>query len=153
MRIRTIGLRALIAGVLAVGVAGAAEARAQETGERVEGDVVVVDTRRGLDLDETEQIRLRVRNTIAPGRSVVVSIGGGSRPEYVLGVVRPSETREFIVDSRRFIGGFRVLARAGRYSVRNSVQAVALTRSTWNLGTNLMRFQRLEPARDGETGR
>lgn len=152
MRTRTIGLRALVIGGLALGLAGVVEARAQETGKRADGDIVVVDTRRGLDLDETEQVRVRIRNTVVPARSVVVSVQGGTRPEYVLGVVRSNETREFIVDSRLFVGGFRVLATSGRFAIRNSVRAVGSTRSTWNLGVNLMKFERLEPAKDGDTG-
>lgn len=155
MRRRAIGLRAPVLGVLALGVAGAALAQDPEPRPTPPNDpeVVVIDATRGRELDDTEQVRVRVRNTLAPSRSVVVSVQGFTRPEYVLGIVPANETREFIVDSRLYAGGFRVLATSGRVRIRNSVQAVGRTRSTWNLGINMMKFERLEPDGGGDTSR
>jgi predicted O-methyltransferase YrrM len=148
MRLRTSGFQALALSWIAMGIAAGAQAQQPTSGEKppVNDEPIVVDATRGRELDDTEQVRVRVRNTIVPARSVVVSIEGSTRPEYVLGVVRPNETLEFIVDSRLYVGGFRVYATSGGYGIRQSVRAVGRTRATWNLGINMMKFERLDPS-------
>ena len=144
--------RAVIFGIglgwLALGGAGDGRAQATEDETAEGGDVVVVDTRKGRDLDEERMVHVRVRNSLVPTQSVVVSVDHGFRPEYVLGVVRSNETVEFLVDTRQYTGSFRVIATSGPppsgVTIVNAVQPLSRSRAHWNLGVNLMRIERIE---------
>jgi len=143
--------RGFMSGAIAViALAGATELRAQERAAGAGDGVVVVDATRGRSetLDEGQKIGVRVRNTIAPSQSVIVSIISPTRPEYVLGVLRPGETKEWLIDTRLYMGGLEFLATSGPsgVTIRNGVSAVGLAKAYWNLGINLMRYERRERA-------
>jgi len=144
------------AAVAVAALLGATDVRAQaKAADGREG--VTVDATRGRSetLDAGQTVGVRVRNTIAPPQSVIVSIISPTRPEYVLGVLRPGETKEWLVDTRLYVGGVRFLATSGPsgVSIRNSLRAVGLARAYWNLGVNLMRYERLESDDTDDTTR
>jgi len=150
--------RNLMAGAIAVvTLLGATDVRGQVEAEDAGDGVVVVDATRGRSetLDEGQKVSLRIRNTIAPQQSVIVSIISPTRPEYVLGILRPGETKEWLIDTRLYVGGLRFLATSGPSGVNivNGVRAVGLARAHWNLGVNLMRYERLESVDTDETSR
>jgi len=146
MSMRTRGL--MSAAITMATLLGATDLRAQARAEDAGDGVVVVDATRGRSetLDEGQKVSLRIRNTIAPAQSVIVSIISPTRPEYVLGVLRPGETKEWLIDTKLYVGGVRFLATSGPrgVTIRNGVRAVGLARAYWNLGVNLMRYERLE---------
>jgi hypothetical protein len=143
--------RALVGGIAAVVWLGQADQVRGQTvgagaGAATGDEVVVIDATRGRDLDESQLLRVRVRNSALPSRAVVVSVIDPTRPEYVLGFVPPGATREFVIDTRSYVGGVRFLARSGPRgeNLVNRVQAVGNSRATWDLGLNFMKFERLE---------
>lgn len=120
----------------------AAPAVAQEA-ESVEA----VDATKGRDLDGTQKLRILIRNHTAPMRSVVVSVVPMTRPELVLGIVGSSESRAWDIDTRRYIGGFRLVARAGGRDTHVSRPISILNQAEieWDVGTtDLVRIRRVE---------
>ncbi len=131
----------------------ASNAHAQEAQSRTyRGDeIVVIDATRGLALDEKQTIRVQVRNDLAPAGSVVVSVVSLTRPEYVLGAVLSNEAREFLIDTRRYVGGFQLVARGaanGRTQISRQIDVHGQALVKWNLSIGLVRVKRFK-AEDG----
>ncbi len=129
------------------------DVRAQQAESRTDGagGILAIDATRGLALDETQTVRVQVRNDLAPAGSVIVSVVSGTRPEYVLGAVLSNEVREFLIDTRLFAGGFRLVARGAqtrRTQVSRKIDVHSQARVKWNLGIGLLRVERLK-AEDG----
>ncbi len=113
--------------------------------------VQAIDATGGRDLEGPQKLRVRIRNDLVPSRSVIVSVVTPTRPELVLGLLRSNETREWELDTRSFIGGFRLLAEGNPRDILVSrgisVAGDALVR--WNLGIGLVRVERVDPADAG----
>lgn len=124
--------------------AGLAAQEGDAARRTTEDGVTLIDTTEGLDLDESQTVHIRITNDLVPTRSVVVSVIGGTRPEYVLGAVLSNETKEWIVDSRAFAGGIRILATSGARDVRLSrrIDVMNFASVRWGLGTGIVRVAR-----------
>jgi len=133
--------RALVAlvAIAALGNATRAVAQEQEAEKRQASEVV--DTTEGRDLDASQTVRIRITNDLVPTRSVIVSVVGGTRPEYVLGSLLSNETKEWIIDTRPYVGGMRLLATSGARDVRLSRQIDVINFATvrWGLNTDIVR--------------
>lgn len=109
--------------------------------------VEATDATKGRDLDGSQKLRILIRNHTAPMRSVVVSVIPMTRQELVLGIVGANESRAWDIDTRRYIGGFRLVARAGGRHVHVSRPIDILNQAEieWDVGTtDLVRIRRVE---------
>lgn len=141
--IRTI--TSTLTALAAIAVFGiAAGAQAQQTGEEAATGADVVDTTEGRDLDPSETVRVRITNDLVPTRSVIVSVVGGTRPEYVLGTVLSNDTKEWVIDTRPYVGGMRLVATSGARDVRVSrrVDVTNFASVRWGLTTDIVRVER-----------
>ena len=141
--------RALTGLVLAVAALMASDAYAQQARSRADGadGIVVIDATRGLALDEKQTVRVQVRNDLAPAGSVIVSVVSLTRPEYVLGAVLSNETKEFLIDTRLYVGGFQLVARGaanGRTQISRKIDVHGQARVKWSLGIGLVRVERFK---------
>jgi len=115
--------------------------------------VVRIDATRGRDLDETQLIRVQVRNDLVPTGSVVVTLVSLTKPALVLGAVLSNEAREWVIDSRFFPGDFRLVARGSLAGTQVSRRINVANQATvkWNLATGLVRIKQVETD-DGAEG-
>lgn len=137
-----------LSAIVVLGVS--AGVQAQETGAATRV-ADVVDTTEGRDLDASQTVRVRITNDLVPTRSVIVSVVGGTRPEYVLGTVLSNETKEWVIDTRPFVGGLRLVATSGARDVRVSrrVDVTNFASVRWGLDTDIVRVERR--AAEGDT--
>ncbi|MCG8467511.1 MAG: hypothetical protein MJB57_04785 [Gemmatimonadetes bacterium] len=145
---RALGSLAIAALVGFVGDGAGNGLAAQEADEAARaGDAIVaIDVSKGRDLDETQVIRVQVRNDLIPTGSVVVSLVSLTRPELVLGAVLSNESREWLIDSRFYQGDFQLVATGSQAGTQVSrrINVANQTRVKWSLGTGLVRVERLE---------
>ncbi len=117
--------------------------------------VSVIDATGGRDLDETQTIRVQVRNDLVPAGSVVVSLVSLTKPELVLGAVLSNEAREWVVDTRFYPGDFRLIATGSQAGTQVSrrINVANQEHVKWNLATGLVRIQRVgdKPEAGAET--
>lgn len=132
-------------GGLALAVIGLSLATEVFAQEPAMDDLVAIDATRGRDLDGTQTMRVRIRNDLAPMGSVVVSVFAPTRPELVLGAVRPNQVIEWVIDTRRYPLGFRLVATGSQAGTRVSrnISVMNQARAKWNLGINLVRIERI----------
>ncbi len=144
MRTKGRGLTGLALAFVALAIV--TDVQAQEAEAKGADEVVAIDATRGRDLDETQTVRVRIRNDLAPAGSVVVSVVTPTRPEYVLGAVSSNEVLEWEIDTRGYAGGFRLVARGprGRTHVSRAINVLGQAKVRWNLGINLVRIERVE---------
>ena len=153
---RTIG-RGLAGLALAfVALAGGSQSGAAQ-GQEVEPqtwrgeEVIAIDATRGLAVAEDQTMRVQIRNDLAPTGSVIISVVSLMRPESVLGAVFSNEAKEFLIDTRLYAGGFRLVARGSQAGTQVSrrIDVASQSRVKWNLSTGLVRLERLvEEAED-----
>lgn len=130
----------------------AAGVQGQQTEEKGATQAVdVVDTTEGRDLDPSQTVRVRITNDLVPTRSVIVSVVGGTRPEYVLGTVLSNETKEWVIDTRPYVGGLRLVATSGARDVRVSrrIDVTSFASVRWGLNIDMVRVERR--AAEGDT--
>lgn len=148
------GRRGLASLALAfVALAGGSEARAQEVEPQTwrGEEVIAIDATRGLAVAEDQTMRIQIRNDLAPTGSVIVSVVSLMRPELVLGAVFSNEAKEFLIDTRLYAGGFRLVARGSQAGTKVSrrIDVANQSRVKWNLATGLVRLERLAEEAEG----
>ncbi len=146
------GRRGLASLALAfVALAGGSEARAQEVETWRGEEVIAIDATRGLAVAEDQTMRIQIRNDLAPTGSVIVSVVSLMRPELVLGAVFSNEAKEFLIDTRLYAGGFRLVARGSQAGTKVSrrIDVANQSRVKWNLATGLVRLERLAEEAEG----
>lgn len=153
MRTITRGLTSLALALFAVGIAAAGGLAQEAEAQTWRGqEVRAIDATRGLALDENQTMRVQIRNDLAPMGSVVVSVVSLTRPELVLGAVLSNEAREFLIDTRLYPGGFRLVAvgnQAGT-QVSRRIDVANQARVKWSLQTGLVRVERLTDEAEDE---
>jgi hypothetical protein len=150
MRSKAQGLTGLALAFVALAIV--TDAQAQETEAKTTDEVVAIDATKGRDLDETQTVRVRIRNDLVPAGSVIVSVISLTRPEYVLGAVSSNEVREWEIDTRLYAGGFRLVARGGRRGgtqVSRAINVLGRAKVKWDLGIDLVRVERVEVEDEG----
>jgi len=117
-----------------------------------QGGVITIDATKGRDLDETQTIRVQVRNDLAPTGSVVVTLVSLTKPELVLGAVLSNEAREWLIDSRFYPGDFRLVATGSQAGTQVSRRINVANQGSvkWNLSTGLVRIKRVEAVDEAE---
>lgn len=143
---------AVLSTAAALGIAAQVSAQQGEKRgtEKTRDAVQVIDTTEGLALDEAQKVHVRITNDLVPTRSVIVSVFGGTRPEYALGTVLSNETKEWVVDSRAYAGGMRLVATSGAHDVRVSrrIHVTNFASVRWGLTTGIVRVERIAPKED-----
>lgn len=113
-----------------------------------------IDATGGRDLEGWQKVRVRIENDLVPTRSVIVSVVTPTRPQLVLGMVRSNETREWEIDTRSFVGGFRLVAEGNPRDVvvSRGISVVGNALVRWDLGTGLVRVEQRDAEDADEAG-
>lgn len=119
----------LLVPVVMAGCASGSPGSGRAGSELVPGDASVV---------------VRVRNSLVPRRSVVISVIGGGRPERVLGTLPSDDTGSWLVETRLFAGSFVILAQLDgrRRMVSRRIDQMGSAIVTWDLNQDIVRVER-----------